>query len=169
MPRFRIVDSSLLIEADRRRVLGALEADLRSNPTAVVPPRVYEETVTEPKSAGFDASATRIEKLFKSGVLRVEPPDYTDSEVSDIVDRIRVCIATRAGKPAHLVERADLQIVALAVSHAKRGDSVELIFRDNVLKTCLDAVLRRLHVSNVSVTDFEQLVGQLSRRARIKR
>jgi hypothetical protein len=127
----RIVDSSLLIEADHRKVLGALEAYLRLSPGAIAPPRVYEETVTEPRSIGhFAQPASRIEKLYSNGAVKIERPDYADSRVSDIVDRVRECIAKKAGKPVHMVERGDLQIVALAAAHAKKGDGVELIFRD---------------------------------------
>ncbi|MCL5788628.1 MAG: hypothetical protein M1357_02345 [Candidatus Marsarchaeota archaeon] len=97
MSTFRVVDSSLLIEADRRGVLVALEKYLRSGPPAIAPPRVYEETVTEPRSIGFDGSAARIEKLFSSGAVETKHPDYTDSLVSNIVDRVRMCIADKAG------------------------------------------------------------------------
>ena len=161
MPTFRVIDSSLLIEADHRRVLVALEKYLRSGPPAIAPPRVYEETVTEPRSIGFGASAARIEKLFSSGAVAIKPPDYTDSFVSTIVDRVRVCIADRAGKPEHTVERADLQIVALAIENARKGNPIEIMFRDRVLKVCLERILRGQGVSGVSIIDFRLLIRQL--------
>jgi len=158
----RIVDSSLLIEADHRDALGALEAYLRAEPRAIAPPRVFEETVTEPRSLGyFEASAARIEALFSNGTLTREEPDYSDSQVSKTVDRVRDCIARKAGKPVHMVERADLQIVALAVSHVKSRDSVELVFRDKALKDCLESVLRAQGIEGVRVTDSTMLVFRL--------
>jgi hypothetical protein len=158
----RIVDSSLLIEADHRRVLSALEAHLRSNPGAIAPPRVYEETVTEPRSLGYFAmSASRIEKLYVNGTVKVEELDYTDPQVSEIADRVRECIAKKAKKPVHLVERADLQVVALAASHATKGDDVEIIFRDKALKDCLGSVLTGRGISGVAMTDSSALVQQL--------
>jgi hypothetical protein len=101
-----------------------------------------------------------IEKLF-TGTVTIEKPDYADRQVSDIVDKVRECIARKAGKPVHVVELADLQIVALAVSHAKKGDVVELVFRDNVLKHCLELVLKAQAISGVSITDSSQLIQLL--------
>jgi len=157
-----IVDSSLLIEADYRKALNALETHLEAKPRVLAPPRVYEETVTEPKSIRrFALSASRIEDLFSNGTIEIEKPDYTDPQVSEIVDRVRECIAKKANKPVHIVERADLQIVALAAAHAKRGEAVELIFRDKALKDCPQSVLRGQGVSGAVVTDSSALVRQL--------
>ncbi len=129
MVTVKIVDSSLLIKADYQKALSRLEAYLSSFSNVIAPPRVYEESVKVPKSIpSFIASATRIEKLFTNGTITVEKPDFTDSQVSDIVDKIRECIAKKSGKPVHMVERGDLQILALAVSHSKRGDNFELYF-----------------------------------------
>jgi hypothetical protein len=158
----RVVDSSLLIEADHRGALAALQRYLRSGVGAIAPPRVFEETVTEPRSLGyFETSTARIERLFSNGTVTREEPNYSDGQVSKIVDRVRGCIARKAGKPVHLVERADLQIVALAVSHAKNRDSVELIFRDRALKDCLESVLKAQGIEGVTVTDSTMLVSQL--------
>ena len=157
-----VVDSSLLIEADHRKALNALEARLKAKPRVLAPPRVYEETVTEPKSIlRFAHSASRIENLFSNGTIEIEKPDYTDPQVSVIVDRVRECIAKKARKPVHVVERGDLQIVALAAAHAKRGEAVELIFRDKALKDCLLSVLRGQRVPGTLVTDSSALVRQL--------
>lgn len=158
----RIVDSSLLIEADHAGALDALQRYLRSGPGAIAPPRVFEETVTEPRSLGyFEASAARIEALFSNGTVTREEPDYSDGQISKIVDRVRGCIAKKAGKPVHVVERADLQIVALAVFHAKKRDAVELVFRDKALKDCLESVLNAVGIGGVSVTDSTMLVSRL--------
>ena len=157
-----IVDSSLLIEADYRKALNTLEMHLKAKPRVLAPPRVYEETVTEPKSIPrFAVSASRIESLFSNGTIEIEKPDYTDPQVSEIVDRVRECIAKKADKPVHIVERADLQIVALAAAHAKRRETVELIFRDKALKDCLRSVLRGQGVSGAAITDSSALLGQL--------
>ena len=96
---------------------------------------MYGEAVTEPKSLGyFASSASRIERPYTNGTTAIEDPEYTEPQVSNMVDKVRKCIAKKAGKQVHLVERADLQLVALAASHAKKGDHVELIFRDGALK-----------------------------------
>jgi hypothetical protein len=64
----------------------------------------------------------------------------------------------------HMVERGDLQIVALAAAHAKKGDGVELIFRDRALKDCLESVLSRQGIRGVTITDSSLLVQRLPRR-----
>jgi hypothetical protein len=130
----RIIDSSLLIEAERRKLLPALEAHLSSSSKTIAPPRVYEETVIEPKSMShFAASASRIEKLYAK-CIEIEEPDYSEPKVSKIVDRVRECIAEKAAKAEHLVELADLQIGALSVKRATKRENVELIFREKALK-----------------------------------
>jgi hypothetical protein len=75
--------------------------------------------------------------------------------------RLGSVLQGRQGKPVHVVELADLQIVALAVSHAKKDDVVKLVFRDNVLKYCLELVLKAQVISGVSVTNSSQLVQLL--------
>ena len=160
----RVLDSSLLIEADGRKLLKELETDLRSSKNAITPQRVYEETVTEPASKGYRASASRIERLYKSRAIAIDNPDYTNKQVSDAIDRTRKCIAGKANKPEHLVELADLQVVALAVTHASRGAKVEIIFRDNALRDCLDVILSRMGISNVTLVDSSELVVRLQLR-----
>ena len=158
----RVVDSSLLIEADYRKKLGALERYLSSEPRAIAPPEVYTETVTEPKALGYlTASATRIERLYRRGVITTKSPDYSNSRVSQIVDRVRGCIANKANKPVHLVEKADLQIAALAVTDAFKGEQVELIFRDKALRNCLESALRRYRISSIRITDSSELLDRI--------
>lgn len=54
------------VEADHQGVLMALERYLCSGAPAI-PPGVCEETVTKPRSIGFDDPTAWIEKLFSSG------------------------------------------------------------------------------------------------------
>ena len=94
-------------------------------------------------------------------MVTIENPDYSESEVSDTVDKVRECIAKKAEKRVHLVELADLQIVALAASYARKGERVELIFRDKLLKDCLVSVLNGKGISGVTITDSSMLVREL--------
>jgi hypothetical protein len=132
---------------------------------------VYQETVTEPKSLGyFASSAALIEQLFANGTVEVEEAGYSDHQVSDIVDKVRACIAKKARKPVHMVERADLQIVAVVASHAKNGDEAEPLFRDNALKHCLESVLNAQGIFRVTVTDSSHLSPETALiRARLTR
>jgi len=158
----RVVDSSLLIEADYRRKLGALAKYLGSDPRAIAPPEVYTETVITPKALPYlAASATRIEGLYSRGVITTQTPDYTNRRVSKIVDRVRGCIANKANKPVHEVEIADLQIVALAVTAAFKGEAVELIFRDRALRDCLESAMKRNRVSSIVMIDSSELLDRI--------
>ncbi|MBI3023141.1 MAG: hypothetical protein HYY68_05365 [Thaumarchaeota archaeon] len=78
--------------------------------------------------------------MYVSGTVEIQNPNYGLAEISDIVDRVRACIAKESGKPLHMVEKADLQTTALVAWHATRGDSVEFIFHDRALKQCLQSV-----------------------------
>jgi len=99
----------------------------------------------------------------------LEQPDYSDRQITRVVDNIRKCIARKSGKQVHLIERADLQIVAPAVAHAKGGGQVELIFRDKALKVCLEAALTSEKVFRVAVVGFALLIDELISRARMRR
>ncbi|MEM0321827.1 MAG: hypothetical protein QW613_05445 [Thermoprotei archaeon] len=165
MPPITVVDSSLMIEADRRGVLDELEIYLREN-ISVSPPRVFEETVTEARKVGYVDSANRIEGLFNTGALRVVEPDYSDHKISRIVDGVRECIARKSCKPIHMVERTDLDIVVLAAGYAKAGAKVILIFRDKALRECLELELARQKIFGVMVVDFARLVDELTSRSR---
>lgn len=163
-----IVDSSLLIEAEHRKVLSALESHLSSSSSSrktIATPRVYDETVVEPKSfrRGYLArSASRIEKLYKR-CITIEKPDYTEPVVSTVTDKVRKCIGNKSEKNEHLVELEDLQIVALAVSHALKGEDVELVFRDKTLKDCLEAILQAEGISRINIIDSSKLLFSLGK------
>ena len=157
-----IIDSSLLIKADFRKVLNQLNTFLSSKESVIAPPAIYEETVEISESIPVLAqSARRIEKLFKNGVIKIETPDFSDSQVSNIVDKTRNCIGKKSGKALHSVERGDLQITALVVNHLKNRREVELIVHDRPLKECLEQILKAEGLSNILVTDAFQLLLQL--------
>ena len=158
----RIIDSSLLIEAYHQGALDKLEDNLKSGNKAVAPPKVYDETVREPERMTWLASsARRIKMLYTNGAITIEVPDYTDPKVSDVVDKVKSCVARKSGKPAHMVELADLQIVALAVSHVKKDGRVEVVFRDKALRDCLARTLHGQGISGVSIVDVDELIQSL--------
>jgi hypothetical protein len=157
----RIVDSSLLIDADRRKKLKRLERYLHGA-KSVAPPRVYSETVEEPSKVGSLApSAARIGTLFTKGALTIEPPNYTNPRVSKATDAIRDCMAKVMGKMGHLVEIADLQVAALAMSHLLNGESVELVFYDKPLLHCMKQVLPLMKIPLPSFSNAAAVVSSL--------
>lgn len=157
----RIVDSSLLIEADRRKKLKRLEPYLRSV-KSVAPPRVYSETVGEPSSVhSLASSAARIGALFTGGALTVESPNYSDPRVSKATDAIRECMAKAMGKMGHLVETADLQVATLAMSHLFNGEKVEVVFYDVPLLRCMRSVLPPRKIPLPSFSNAAAVVSSL--------
>jgi hypothetical protein len=147
----RIIDSSLIIEADRLQLTKRLSSYLlRSRIKTIVPTRVKQETVDGPRSiAGYSKSANRIDKLiFRTNAVSVEAPDYSEGHTCRLTDRIRQCIAKKSGKQIHLIERADLEFVTLALNHMNQKEKVELVFRDNALETCIKSVLTSYHFTN---------------------
>ena len=141
----RVIDSSLIIEADRVRVMSRLSIyfSKHPNPITIAPKKVKEEAVDRPaRIAWLSSSASRIDAaLFRNGLIAVEDPSYQDSKTCKIIDRIGDCIAKRSGKRRDLVERADLDFVTLALNHIANGDVVELVFRDAALLSCIKSVL----------------------------
>ncbi|HKM77273.1 MAG TPA: hypothetical protein VJZ32_12740 [Candidatus Bathyarchaeia archaeon] len=147
----RILDSSLIIEADRLRLTKRLSDYLsRNRIQTIVPTKVKQETVDEPRSIPeYSKSANRIDRLiFRSNAVSVEDPDYRDGRTCTLTDRIRDCIAKKSGKFAHLVERADLEFVTLALNHMNRNEKVELVFRDNALDACIKSILTSYRYAN---------------------
>ncbi len=160
MTLVRIVDSSLIIEADRLGVIRKLSVYLQKHQNTITPRKVKEETVDRPASiAGLSKSASRIDAgLFRKGLVVVEEPSYQDNKTCKTIDRIGDCIAKKSRKRRDLVERTDLDFVTLALNHIANGDVVEVVFRDAALQSCITSVLTPLGLIDklkiISVSDF---------------
>ena len=162
MTSVRVVDSSLIIEADRLRITSKLSIYFlkHPNPITIAPRKVKEETVDRPARIDrLSRSAGRIDtELFRKGSIVVEDPSYQDNKICRIIDRIGDCIAKRSGKRRDLVERTDLDFVTLALNHMANGDAVETVFRDDALLSCVKSVLMAHGLGDklrfVSVSDF---------------
>jgi hypothetical protein len=162
MTLVRVIDSSLIIEANRVRLLSRLSIYFQKHPNQVTiaPRKVKEETVDRPAGiAGLSRSARRIDtELFRKGLIVVKDPSYRDNKTCKIIDRIGDCIAKRSGKRRDLVERTDLDFVTLALNHIANGDVIEVVFRDDALLGCIKSVLTAFGLINklkiISVSDF---------------
>lgn len=161
----RIIDSSLIIEADRLHLTKRLSNYLsRSRIQTIVPTKVKQETVDGPRAIPqYSKSANRIDTMiFRTNVVLVEAPDYRAGSTCRLTDRVRVCIANKSGKPVHLVERADLEFVTLALNHMDRNEKVELVFRDNALDTCIKTVLRSYRFTDkLTITHVSAHIARL--------
>ena len=74
---------------------------------------------------------------------------------------MRKCIARKGDKDDHLVELADLQIVALGISYALNGWTVQLIFKDKALKDCLLSVIGGQGIGGITIVDSAALIQEL--------
>ncbi len=162
----RIIDSSLIIEADRKRLTERLSRYLsKGGIKTIVPTKVKQETVDDIRSTPYGSlSASRIERLiFKTNAASVEAPNYSSGQTCTLTDKIRQCIARKSGKQIHLVDRADSQFVTLALNHMDQNEKVELVFRDNALESCIKSILTSYRYKNkLTITSVSSYIGHLT-------
>lgn len=120
------IDSSVLISCGRREStrFQALAREARQRDTVFrISPQVYAEVTGDPALEEYTADNTAVDEALQEGWMKVtESPSYSNSEVSNVMDQARSFIASASDRPEDAVEKADAEIVGLAL---------ELILNDN--------------------------------------
>lgn len=94
----------------------------RRDATFRIPPRVYEELGGDPETDAYASGSMPIESAIQAGWVTVtDPPDYTDSTVSQVMDQARRFIATETDRAEDAVEKTDAALVGLAVQLLTEG------------------------------------------------
>jgi len=113
------VDSSVLISCGRRggARFRALSREARQRDAAFrITPAVYAEVAGDPMLDDYTVDDSAVERALQKGWLKVtESPSYSDPDVSSVMDRAQRFIASAGDRTEDVVERADTEIVGLAL------------------------------------------------------
>lgn len=130
------IDSSVLISCGRRESerFRALAREARQRETVFrIPPAVYAEVTTDPAVEAYTATESPVDEALQEGWMTVtDSPSYVESDVSAVMDQTRSFIASASNRSEDLVEKADTQIVGLALESllADPADSITVVTND---------------------------------------
>lgn len=113
------IDSSVLISCGRRESMRfqALAREARQRDTVFrISPRVYAEVTGDSALDAYTLDASPVDRALQEGWMKVtESPAYADSDVSTVMDQARNFIANSSNRSEDRVEKADTEIVGLAL------------------------------------------------------
>ena len=130
------IDSSVLISCGRREStrFRSLAREAKQRDTVFrIPPAVYAEVTDDPAGGAYMATGSPVDAAVQEGWMTVtDSPSYTNSDVSAVMDQTRSFIANASNRSEDLVEKADTQIVGLALECllADTADSVTVVTND---------------------------------------
>lgn len=127
MPKFLVVDSSILIFYDRK---GKLEDYLRQKKKetykVVIPKAIVQEVVTDPKEYAETISkaspewanrildsAARINKAIEQNLIQVEIVNYR--KYSKVMDNVRKHLSKLEASPECAIKKGDPELIALII------------------------------------------------------
>lgn len=126
-----IVDTCVFVacgQTDNPKFHGLAHEAHRRDTTLLIPPRVYEGLGGDPETDVYGSGSLPIESAIQEGWVTVtEPPDYTDSTVSQVMDETRRFIASETDRSEDSVEKADTAVIGLAVQLLNQGHA-EAVF-----------------------------------------
>ncbi|WP_144905896.1 hypothetical protein [Halobellus captivus] len=151
------IDSSVLISCGRREStrFRALAREARQRDTVFrISPQVYAEVTTDPALDAYP-SDTAVEESLQEGWMKVtESPSYSESDVSNVMDQARNFIASSSGRAADVVEKADTEIVGLALEMLLDGstDRVAVVTNDIPLGEAVESLIPKYGFDNEQIT-----------------
>jgi poly-D-alanine transfer protein DltD len=128
------IDSSVLISCGRREStrFQALAREARQRDTVFrISPQVYAEVTSDPALDAY-ISDTAVDDALQEGWMKVtESPSYSESEISTVMDQTRNFIASSSNRAEDVVEKADTEIVGLALEMLLDGTTDRVIIVTN--------------------------------------
>jgi len=130
------IDSSVLISCGRRdgTRFQALAREARQREAVFrISPQVYAEVTGDPVLDAYSPDQSPVDEAVQEGWMKVtESPAYSDSDVSTVMDRARNFIANSSDRSEDVVEKADTEIVGLALETLLdgAGDRVLVVTND---------------------------------------
>lgn len=120
-----IVDTCVFVacgRTDNPKFRGLASEAKRQDATFRIPPRVYEELGGDPETDVYGSGSLPIDHAIQAGWATVtDPPDYTDSTVSRVMDDARRFIAAKTDRSEDGVEKTDTAVVGVAVQLLNEG------------------------------------------------
>jgi len=165
------IDSSVLISCGRREStrFRALAREAKQRETVFrIPPAVYAEVADDSAVSAYSVSGSPVDAAVQEGWMTVtDSPSYADSDVSAVMDQTRSFIANASNRSEDLVEKADTQIVGLALEslHAATADRVTVVTNDIPLGEAAVSLIPQYGFDSQQVTwctggDFAAELGE---------
>lgn len=151
------IDSSVLISCGRQeRRLQALAREARQRDTVFcISPQVYAEVTGNPALKEYTTTDTVVEEALQEGWMKVtESPSYSTTEVSNVMDQTRSYIASATGRTEDTVEKADAEIVGLALETLLEGtaDRVTIVTNDIPLGEAAESIIPQYGYDREQIT-----------------
>jgi hypothetical protein len=152
------IDSSVLISCGRREStrFQALAREARQRDTVFrISPQVYSEMAGDPVLDEYTADDSAVDKSLQEGWMKVTgSPSYSDSDVSNVMDQARSYIASASDRAEDVVEKADTEIVGLALETLLDGtaDRVTVVTNDLPLGEAAESLLPQYGFDDEQIT-----------------
>ena len=152
------LDSSVLISCGRREStrFQALAREARQRDVVFrIPPQVYTELTGGATIEGYESSDIPVDEAIQEGWMKVtESPSYSESDVSKIMDQARRFIATASDRSEDIVEKADTEIVGLALEVLIDGvaDEITVVTNDIPLGEAAESLIPQYGFDDDQIT-----------------
>jgi hypothetical protein len=152
------IDSSVLISCGRRGSTGfqALAREARRRDTVFrISPQVYAEVTGDSAPDTYTSDEPPVEEALQEGWMKVtESPSYSDSDVSNVMDQARNFIASSSNRSEDVVEKADTEIVGLALELLLDGttDRVTVVTNDIPLGEAAESLIPKYGFDDDQIT-----------------
>ncbi|QLH76952.1 hypothetical protein HZS55_06430 [Halosimplex rubrum] len=141
------VDSSVLISCGRRGSPGfqALAREARQRDVVLrISPQVYAEVTGDPSLDTYAIVDSAVDKALQEGWMKVtESPSYSNSDISTVMDQARSFIANASDRSEDIIEKADTEIVGLALEMLLNAtaDRVTIVTNDIPLGEAAESLI----------------------------
>ncbi|RQG87112.1 hypothetical protein EA462_15925 [Natrarchaeobius halalkaliphilus] len=164
------IDSSVLISCGRWEStrFQALAREARRRDTVFrISPQVYAEVTGDPALEEYTADDAAVDEALQEGWMKVtESPSYSMSEVSNVMDQARSFIASASDRTEDTVEKADTEIVGLALEILLNdtADRITIVTNDIPLGEAAESLLPQYGFDNEQITWLTggELAGELA-------
>ena len=152
------IDSSILISCGRRdsTQFQALAREARQRDAIFrISPQVYAEVTGDPALDAYTPDRSPVDEAVQEGWMKVtESPAYSDSDVSTVMDRARNFIANSSARSEDVVEKADTEIVGVALESLLDGtaDRVIVVTNDIPLGEATESLLPKHGFDDEQIT-----------------
>ena len=152
------IDSSVLISCGRRDStrFQALAREARQRDAVFrISPQVYAEVTGDTALDAYSPDRSPVDEAVQEGWMKVtESPAYSDSDVSTVMDRARSFISNSSDRPEDIVEKADTEIVGLALETLLDGaeDRVLVVTNDIPLGEAAESLLPNYGFDDEQIT-----------------
>jgi len=152
------LDSSVLISCGRRGSgrFQALAREAKERGVVFrISPQVYAEVSGGTSTVGYESGDLAVDEALRSGWMKVtESPSYATPDVSKIMDQSRRFIATASDRPEDIVEKADTEIIGLALQMLSDGtaDRVLVVTNDIPLGEAAESLIPKYGFTTDQVT-----------------